>query len=430
MKRKLFQFTGPTRAIIGIFALVLLSIFGVSKDAHANTAAGTALVNTVTVDYDDAAGVPQTQQTDTVTVTVSLVGGVVWVSTPGNQSVNSGQAIASRTLDLKNLGNGTDTFTLTPTDGTTENAAELSAGVFTVTPDEGAGAGVQITLFGTVATRALVAGDVAGGVTTIPVSNQNIAVLVAGTTRVVIGANEYVVAAGSDATHLIVTGDATGDIASAGVQIGEIATITLAGTAGTLVANVATSDHTHGLIATGLAENGNTAATDTSGSWTTTVNGSFLDVDKYVRNVNNASGNTNGAGGGAVNGGSTYYVSGVTGKTGDTLEYAIVITNTGAGKATNVVMEDTFSPYTTLTSVQVDTDGDNVYDLAAGSASNDNDIVDTDTGVMATANKIKVFAGTGGDSTTVPAGYTGGTGGEIAGGGAGTSVILYQVTID
>lgn len=431
-KRKMF---GPIRALIVALILTPLAIFSMAQDVHAKTAAGTAIINSVSVAYKNAAGTAQTPVTGTVTVTVSLVGSVAWVGTPTNQTVNSAQAITNYTVQLKNLGNGSDTFTLTPSDGTTEvTPADLTTGSFTVTPDE-SGAGVEITLFGTIASRALVVGDFDGTNTTIPVGNLTVGDLTPGTTKIVIegGATEYNVAAGSTATQLVLVGNLTGlaAFATAGAQIGEIATVTLGGTAGALSAGVTSSVHTHQLTATGLVQNGNTAPTSVSVSWTTTVVGSALTVTKYVRNVDNANGNTGGTGGTVVNGGSTYYTGNVTGNPTNKLEYAIVITNTGPGKATDVVMEDTFSAFTTLvgTSIKVDTDNNGSYDVT-GSVTNDDDIVDTDTGVAATATKIKVFAGTGGDSTTAPAGYAGGTGGEIAGGGAVTSVILYQVTID
>ncbi len=419
-----------TGKMVSALIIAMATLFFWTPAAFANTAAGTAITNAVTVDYDDAGGAAQLQISDSVDVTVSLVGALSWGAVPSDGTANSGASLPTAyTTTLTNLGNGSDTFTIT--DGTTQNPAQLSAGTFTIAPDEDGGtAGTQITLFGTVTSGTASFG---GGTTTIPVSNLVTGDLTAGTTQVVIsGGGTYTVAAGSTATQLVVTGDATGDILGAGVQIGEIATITFDGTVGTITV-VASSDHTHNMTATGTSQNGNPAATAALGAWTTTVNGAALTVDKYVRNVTNASGNPV-AGSVSING-QNYWASGVTGNPdtgsgGDTLEYVIVVNNTAAGLATAVLVEDTLPAYTTLVagSVEVDTDGIGGYDVTGESEAHDDGggIVETDTGDAATATQLSVYAGVGGDET-VPALY-GGTGGNIA--GSGSCVIRYQVTID
>ena len=405
---------------LALLALLAVSVFILPGIAQANSAAGTTITNSVTVDYDDAGGSPQTQVAASVDVTVSLVGSVSWGAAPAGQSASSGAALPSAyTITLQNTGNGSDTFTVT--DGTTESSVNLSAGSFTVTPDEDGGtAGVQITLFATVSSGAGVFG---GGVTTIPVGNLTLGDLVPGTTQVVIGGSTFTVAAGSSATQLVVTGDASALVGGAGVQIGEIATATYNGSVGTLT-GAGPETHDHDLTATGLSQDGNPAATATSATWQTTVSGAALTVTKYVRNVSNANGNTGGVGGTTVNGGAdTFYTGGVTGNPGDTLEYAVVIANTGGGNATDVVFVDTLSAFTTYvgSSVSVDTNGDNAYDVTLPGSETE---ADNEGGIVTVSGSvITVYAGTGGSEDTD-------TGGQIAGGGGATSVVLYRVTVN
>ena len=411
---------GFLRTVLTTLALLAVGVFIVPGIAQANSAAGSTITNSVTVDYDDAGGTPQTQVTASVDVTVSLVGGVAWGAAPADQGTGSGAALPSAySITLQNTGNGSDTFTIT--DNTTESSVNLTAGSFTTTPDEDGGtAGVQITLFGTVSSGA---GVFAAGVTTIPAGNLTVADLVVGTTQVDIGGTLFTVAAGSTATQLVVTGNASGLVGGAGVQIGEVATLTYNGTAGTLSGGTTSATHDHNLTATGLAQDGNAAATATSATWQTTVSAGVLSVAKYVRNVSNANGNTGGVGGTAVNGGAdTFYTGGVTGNPGDTLEYAVVITNSGAGNATDVVFVDTLSGFTTYTTstVQVDTDGDNTYDVTLPGSETE---ADNEGGIVTVSGSvITVYAGTTTGNETTD------TGGVIA--GSGTSVVLYRVTID
>ena len=71
---------------LALLAVLAVSVFIVPGIAQANSAAGTTITNSVTVDYDDAGGNPQTQVTASVDVTVSLVGSVSWGAAPAGQS--------------------------------------------------------------------------------------------------------------------------------------------------------------------------------------------------------------------------------------------------------------------------------------------------------------------------------------------------------
>lgn len=411
-----------SKLVILLIGIVLLP----PSHSEANTAAGTTITNSVTVTYKDGGGRLQDPESGSVSITVNLVGSVAWGNPPGGQNANSGASLDSAySVTLRNLGNGSDTFTIT--DGTNQSSGNLSAGAFSFSPgdEDGVTPGHQIILFGTVSSGAGVHNP-GPDTTTIPVGHLTVGDLTPDVTEVRIGSNTYTVAAGSTATQLVVSGNAATDVAAAGVQIGEIVTINYNGTVGNLSNGMTSATHNHQLTATGLGLNGNAPAT-TDVSWQTTVQLSVLSVTKYVRNVDNPNGNTNGAGATLIIG-QTYYTGGVTGNPTETLEYAVVIENTGPGLATDVVMEDTLSSFTSYVggSVQVDTDGDGVFDALGGTeAHDDGGIVETDTGDAATTTKIKVYAGIGGDETS-QAGY-GGAGGTIA--GDGKSVVVYRVTI-
>ena len=414
------MYSGLIRGVTaGIILLALFDI--VAPRAEANTAAGTVLTNSVTVSFKDAIGTVQTPVTANVSITVSLVGSVAWLTPPAAQDTGSGQALpGAYTIVLHNMGNGSDTFTMSDL---TSQPGTLTAGSFSITT-------TPKTLFGTVTSGA---GAFAAGVTTIPVSNLTVADATAGK-NVQIGSNTYVIAAGSDATHLKVTGNATADASGYGIQIGELYTVTYNGTAGTLTAGTANADHTHSLRALGLSQNGNTAATADSSTWLTHVHGPVLTVNKYVRNSTNSKGNTGGTGSISLYG-NTYYTGGVTGNPGDTLEYVVIVKNTNtavSGSATSVILEEVFPTYTDYQAGQskVDKATGSLVALApdteaCGQASG---IFVTDTCGGANPTKIKFFLGTGGLEGAT---YVLGTGGTIPGGNntAATWGVLYQLNI-
>lgn len=417
------MYSGMIRGVTA--GVILLALFAVvAPRAEANTAAGTQLTNSITVTFKDAAGTVQTPATANVTVTVSLVGGVAWGTVPGDKNTGSGQALPSAyTITLHNTGNGSDQFTITDL---TSQPGTLTAGSFTITT-------TPATLFGTVTSGA---GVYSAPNTTIPVTYLVTGDATAGKT-VMIGTNTYTIVSATS-TSLVVSGDAHNDASAYGVQIGEVYTVTYNGTAGTLTAGTSTADHTHSLRATGLSQNGNTAATQDSSTWLTHVNGPTLDVKKYVRNSSNSNGNTNGTGGVPLYG-NTYYTGGVTGNSGNTLEYVVIVKNTNtdvSGSSTAVILEETFPSYTTYVVSQPTNKIDYGTGTLAALPSGDTEacgqnpgIFETDTCSATNPTKLKVFLGTGAlEGATY--GATG-TGGTIPGGNntAATWAVLYQLTI-
>ena len=414
MTKQMFKKSGP---LLGIIAAALIWVASAATPADALVAAGTSIDNQATVSYAEGADV----SSNIVSTTVNLVSGLAWDDaslTPVTQSTGSASTLpSSYTADLVNLGNGATTATVT--DGTTQNVpANLTAGSWTINGV----ASPSILLGGTVSSAIAVFGGVN---TDIPVSYVDLAALIAGDTVRIggIGGNDYVVAAGSTATNLVVVGDATADVGAAGVQIGEVSNVTFTGTTGTLQNSSLSQLHLHAMTATddvggGVNSDGNPAATDTISSdgtnpWQTSVIAGALAITKYVRNVT-----TGNAGTGAAfpYDGSNYYLTGVTGNsTTDTLEYLIVIANSGPGDATDVTVTDDINAFLTLatTSVDIDTNGDGTFDRA--------DAVNND-GASITGTVLTVYAGVGGTAV-------GTTGGTIVFDATPTSVVRFQAAI-
>jgi len=117
MQKNQLQFNGPVKAIIGALALTVLVAFGAPQAAHASTAAGTKLTNTVTVDYKSVGNVSYSD-TATVTVTVSLVEAkptVAFVSQTPVATVASPtdeNTAVAQTYSIYSNSNGSEQFTI------------------------------------------------------------------------------------------------------------------------------------------------------------------------------------------------------------------------------------------------------------------------------------------------------------------------------
>jgi uncharacterized repeat protein (TIGR01451 family) len=303
-----------------------------------------------------------------------------------------------------NTGNGSDQVDIS--DGTTQvTPANLTVGSFTVTPN------TDVILGGTVSDAAATY-DGGADETTITVGNLIPADFANGdTVRIggVFTGTEYTVVS-SSATQLVLSGDATGEITGAGIQIGEVISVSYDGTAGTLQNSSPTEIHRHELTATTDLPTGGTA---TSGTWDTTVNGGSISVTKYVRNIDTPNGTAPAV---SINVGGTtsdYFITGVTGDPGEILEYVVVIENTGAGNASNVVMTDTLSGFLNLTntSIRVDIDDDNTFDADTSSSDADTatppETVSAGDGiVVVTGSTLTVYAGSAGTDVAPAAGGT------------------------
>ncbi|MBE0500776.1 MAG: hypothetical protein IBX47_04970 [Desulfuromonadales bacterium] len=407
MTKQIFKKSGP---LLGIIAAALIWVASAATPADALVAAGTTISNQATVSYLEGADA----NSNIVNTTVNLVSGLAWDDTslsPTTQSVGSNIAVSNYTADLLNLGNGTTVVTIS--DGTTQNVpANLTAGAWVISPN-------NPTLIGTVSSAAATDN---GTNTTIPVSNLNNATIVNGTTQVHIGGatGTYYTVFSSSQTELVVVGVVA---VPTGTQIGEVITVTFNGDAGALQNSSLSELHLHAMTATddiggGVNSDGNPAATDTISSdgtnlWQTSVIAGALAITKYVRNV--TTGNA-GTGAAFAYDGFNYYLTGVTGNsTTDTLEYLIVISNAGPGDATDVTVTDDINPFLTLTttSVDIDTNGDGIFDRV--------DAVNND-GASITGTVLTVYAGVGGTAA-------GTTGGAIVFDATPTSAVRFQAAI-
>jgi len=415
MKKFSRTFSGLTR-LTGVALLGLGLLAGMNPNqAAANTAAHNIIRNTATITYADAAGTGQAPVLATMDITVLLKQSAVNYPAPppANQATFAGTPVTYN-YTITATANGLDTYTLsgpiTESAGISGSTAAINGGVLTV--DLGATTFVSSV-------------DNAGKTTiTVPSDGANdgkVNGLVIGS-KVVIGGNLYTVDAINDGnggnpgtstitlTTLLSTSPAIGDV------IGEQYAFTVVVTPGTV--SDATTFQT---IDVALSTTAGAVRTHTT---RTTVTAVSLTINKYVRNVFNATGNAGGAGSVPINT-VNYYASGVTGEPGDTLEYVIAIANgAAAATATKVIISDPIQPFTTYvpSSMLVSTAG------GAWSAALNDGQADGDAGEFdPVAKKVYIFAGAGG------AGDNNGTFGNGNGGSlpaATTTYGAFRVTID
>ncbi len=398
-------------AIFSLLALAaaLALIMAWSPAAHASTAANTTIRNTVTVNYADAAGTSQTPLTASVDITVSLVESTPALSAPADQTIDASQT-AVYNYTITSTANGPDTYNLNV------DAIAQSAGI--------SGSTATLSINSIVLGATTVAADVtiaASGNTDITVPSDDtgggaVNGIDAGDTVIINGA-AFTVASVTDnggvgTSTITVTGNGTALTVSAGTLIHEQGSFTLTVDPGTV--SDATTDQT--ITVDISADGGSGPATDQT---TTTVTAVQLSISKYVRNVTTG---TAGSGTPVTVDGNTYYPAGVTGVTGNTMEYLVVVANGAGSQATNVVIQDSVPAFTTYVtgSMALDPDGSGFSPL--------NDDPDNgDAGEYDAANRmIYIYAGSGGNDGG--ANYGDGTGGNLP--ASKTTYGRFQVTID
>lgn len=407
---------------LNLFLFFLLATAFTAASAFAAapwTAANNIIRNTVTVKYQDAGSNQMPDIVRTVDITVNLVPTTPTLSiatnllvTPADQTINSA-ATAGYSYALTSNANGPDTYNLSAVVTTellkgagstaTTSVANLDLGATSVA------AGVTITAAGTTAI-------------TVPSDSANDGIVngIAVGDTVVIDGKIFVVAAagivdngGTPGTSTItVNGNGTDAAVTVGMTIGEMKTFTLTVDPGTL--NFGTDPPTdQTIVATVTAQNVATsgtpavAAAAATDATTTTVTVAALTVNKYVRNV------TTPVVGGATLAlaGVTYYTTGVGGKPGEILEYAIEIINTGSGEAKDVRIEDPIATFTTYVSGSMKVWTGNSDPSAATLTAVDDGLANGDAGEFDTTGNgtVYIYAGTGGTDLTAGVGGTGGT---------------------
>ncbi|MZR63243.1 hypothetical protein [Alcanivorax sp. DP30] len=378
--------------------------------AYASTAANTSITNTVTVNFDDAAGNAQTAVTASVSFSVNLVASAPILSAPADVDPATESTLYNQVYTVTATANGNDTYNITNASVNTN-----------MDGDPAFGGDASIVLGGSTTAAAITAGATTFTVPFDGTDDSEVNLIAVGDTIVldptgtaevatVTAIDESTGAANNTAT--ITVGSALANSFAAGLIIGEQGTATITVTTDT-VTTPPTGTHNVTVTYTSVADAGVTA----DDSVLYTVYRSALTVTKFVRNDSNP----NGTGTSTSFNGQTYYDSGVNGNPGDTMEYLVVVENpAGYGDAQNIVVSDPVPQFTTYvaSSVQMDVDGGGLVGYA--DTADNGDAVETD------GSTIYVYAGVGGDDTA--AGLGNGTGGTLAGGE--TASVLFQVTID
>ncbi|MDQ6975133.1 MAG: hypothetical protein Q9M22_01055 [Mariprofundaceae bacterium] len=398
---------------------VVATLLAAPQTAHAVTAAQSTLKNVVTVSYGDGAGFT-TSVTATNYVIVDLVAAAPTVSAPVDQGTTTGTSV-SYAYTITSNANGSDIVTLT--------AASTDTNIGAPTVDFYSDLGLTTLIAG--GTVTLGASDVytnvtiaAAGTTVITVpadqtADASVNGIIAGDT-VSIGGVIFTVASVTDAgglnsvatSTITVNGNGTVAALTAGTLVEEQTVIYMAVAVGTLAG---VGDGTHSIVLT--VTDGANPTTDTT---LTTISGPSLQVDKYSANLTTA---VAGTGTGVVVNTTTYYPAGIIGKPTETIGYAIIITNTGAGDATGVIVTDPIPAYTTYVAASM------VLDPYTGEGTGFvglSDALNVDPGDLnATSTEITIYAGSGGTGSGA---YAGGTGGTLPAGKV--SHVTFSVTVD
>lgn len=288
--------------------------------ARASTAANTAITNTASVAYNDAAGHAQTAVTASATVTVTLVPSAPLLASPVVASVAQGQSV-TLTYTVTGTANGSDTYTVAAT------ATPTNASAVTPTPP------ANFTLGGTTLAAPAVAGATS---ITVPydgaTANTSINGLAPGNT-IVVGGNPYVILANGIAKNsaantatITLTGAITGPTVAAGQIVGQQITFDVSVPSG----NVTTGASGSQSVSTKVTSTTSSGASTTQTTATAvTVNRPSLTVIKEV----------------SLDG--TSYAASASAPPGKSLIYRIVVTNGGATSASAVVITDTLPLFLT-----------------------------------------------------------------------------------
>jgi uncharacterized repeat protein (TIGR01451 family) len=407
-------FTGASskalRAIAFSFALLTLA-FVLSPSAQAAISGGTTIYNTVKVTY--LLGSTPLFSTASVSLTVNTISALPAVTNPLGQTTVAG-ALVVYNYRLKSNSNGTDTYTTIASSQT-----NIPAGINAVT---GPSVTASVSLWGGIVTGSgsgtitVPHGTTSGltaGVSTVQIENSTytVAAITPGAAAYTNSSGNLVAEVPATLTLTLISGTAiTAGSVTAGTQAGEYKTtaLTMSFTTGTLT--TAGTDGTyasHFTITTGALP---AALSFTTKDVITTVSyiSSVATIAKYVRNVSAPIG----SGVFYTYNASNYYLTGVTAKPGDILEYILVATNSGSGAVSSCVITDVLpANYVSLRTGVYPGTKDITYVNEAGTPSY----------LAATyaAPTLTVYVGTGATSSA---------GGTIS---SGKSVlILYQSTVN
>lgn len=466
MRKRSHSITPPLRWI-GLVVVVAACIFTFNTTAMAaleGSAGNTVIRNTVTVNYEDGGGTPQTQISATIDVTVNTidVAPTVVSFSPSPGTTDGTGSTETYDVVIRTNSNGPSAITLSASDDSATNitldtlnppslasGGTLFLGATVVDPTDSNGTstiadGANITLEvpndgGLPSDTAVTGGSTNDGVIN-GLTDGDTVYLHDGTdyfgpfTIAAGGVSDPATGSGTTAQpgSLILTNASGSGISidpEPGWMILEAKTDTMTVTQGVVAVPTTAASWTTTVTAT---MNG----IDGSGTVTTNATGAVLRVSKYVRNVTDPNGSgtaqTISVGGSSY----TFYESGVSGDPGDTLEYALVIENDSLGATQDVVATDPVPTYTTL-STWADggygsSTGSSVFAVVDDGTVNDEmTVADTDdeNGTLGAANA----AGTAAGSTLTFYLGDGGVDSSDTGGTLQTGesiTVVYRVTID
>lgn len=318
-----------TRFLISLLLTTGLVLSGVST-VWAAVAANTQIINEATLSY--GTGVDARTATATVTVTVSLVSTIANVI--GNEKETTPYNVPNTSLTIQFVvtanSNGPETYTVATNNGATTNTTSPTA------PSVPAPfiLGASITTSGSTTTVIKVPSD---GTT-----NGSINGLEVGDTVVINGEVRTIIDTDfSDPTIGTASFTLNAALPSApgpGVSVLEQKVINVTAYSGTI--QIMGVDIVVPINFTVTNGAGTTAVVKQDAIFTS----GLATLKKYVRNFSRLPGNSSGLGGRSFtfNGATeTFFTSGVTGQTGDVLEYVLLIENTGAATVPNMRIDDT-----------------------------------------------------------------------------------------
>lgn len=424
----------------------------------AGTAANTQLENTVTVNFDNLAGVAQTAVTSSVTITINLVQAAPTIAinstSPADTTtgISEGQVV-SVFYQVQSNANGPDSYEINFTEALTDlNGTSITEGTLAQTRNIGnlgaSTVGVAAALDASVCLLPN------AGQCSIELPNDN-ADFDGGDVNGLAVGDIVVLVSPTEGASLFCEVDAIDDSNEGSpYEPGTVASsISVDNCAADLLGtpfvpgdgffNLAVGDDvletaefqvdfTMGTL-TGATQGTTTvtaiADTDTGSNPSGAVNQLInvdppsLEVTKYVRNVG-----TGQVGGGntLTANGNTYYSTGITAAPTETLEYAIVVENTGGSGVQDVIITDPLVPFTTYVAVSA-----GLIDQGTGAGCPATCVVTT-TGTFATVtdDTLETATDIGGDDSGTITIYAGVGGDEVFGGpGTGGTIAAGEVTV-
>jgi hypothetical protein len=396
------------RINFSLFCLLLI-LAAFTGSAWALTASNTQIINNASLSYNDGTST-RTVNALPVVVTVSLLPGTPTVTKgldqttpytgPNTPLVNTFTITASNT-------NGPDTYSLTPAITATVNATGSS--VTLTSPTSPVLLGATVTLSGSTTTSLNVPSDGVSGPAVNGIANGDTIVVGLDVATV-----NTVTNTGSGIATITLNGTGLSASPGAGLLVGEQQTVTVtvdSGTITTVGQNIVITKHLT------IASTTDPAKTTTSTDITDTYTNGLASLNKYVRNI------TTPAAGGTIYSypaaGTDYYLTGITAKPGEVLEYILVANNSGTGNVTAASITDTLPiTYVSLRTGAYSGGTDITYFNESGTASYLTAAAVDDAATYASP-VLTVHVGSG---------ATIGAGGTIASGA--TVRMLYRVTVN